>query len=108
MERHCEKRYGRQVDSPAYRDRPDERHDRERHGEHSEAQVRQRRVASRAVVILIEEAEASCEGEQRGGDHQTADPPDPSQLLAPHGTHLDPSSACLLPVRRQWNRRSTH
>jgi hypothetical protein len=79
-----------QVDSPANRERPDERHDRERQGEHPEAEIRRRHVAGRAVVILIEEAEASCEGEQRGSHHQAANPPDLSQLLTPHGTHLEP------------------
>ena len=67
-----------QVDSPANREQPNVRHDRERHGEHPEAAVR-RRYVGRAVVILIEEAEASCEGEQRGSHHQAANPPDLSQ-----------------------------
>jgi hypothetical protein len=90
MERHCVRRCDGQADSPPNRARPDERHDRERHSEHSEAEVRPRRVAGRAVMILIEEAEAGCKGEQRGGHHQAANPPHLSQLLAPHMTHLEP------------------
>jgi hypothetical protein len=88
MERHCVRRCDRQVDSPADCERPDERHDRE-HGKHCQAQLRRRHVAGGAVVILIEEAKASCEGEQRGGDHQAANPPDGSPLPALHGTHLE-------------------
>ncbi|HSD31033.1 MAG TPA: hypothetical protein VLB49_03925 [Gemmatimonadales bacterium] len=70
MERHYVRRCDGQVDSPANRERPDERHDGERHSEHSEAEVRVRHVAGRAIVILIiEEAKACCEDEQRGDHH---------------------------------------
>lgn len=94
MERDGVRCWDDQVDSPANRERPDERHDRERHGEHPEAEVRRRHVVGRSVVILIEEAEASCEDEQRGGDHQTANPPDRSQLLASQSTHFE-SHPCM-------------
>jgi hypothetical protein len=79
MERDAVRCWGGHVDSPTNRERQDERHDPERHGEHPEAEVRRRHVAGRAVVILIEEAEASCEREQRGSHRQAANPPDLSQ-----------------------------
>ena len=69
----------RNVDGPANNQWPDERHDHERRGEHSQAEVRRRDMATGPVFVLIEETEACRQGEQGNGNRGTSNPPRFSQ-----------------------------
>ena len=96
----------RRNDSPARGEQPDERHDRERHSQHAEAEVRRRDAATRSVLALIEEAEARRQGKKGNGDHRAPRPPalsypaDPqkhlSYTLVHRGCHALPSADCLV------------
>lgn len=75
------------VDGPPSSQQSGQRYDRQRHGEHPEAEVRRRHLATSAVSVQIEETEARRQGQQGNRNRRAREPPGFSQLADSQRSH---------------------